>query len=420
MKNTIINKLKLNNKKLIGIICLLIISLTMFLVITNKFNKYQVYDKKHFIGDRFYSYDDLYYINKVFDADETTKHKLIYSSIKHPLLVFNANKIAQFEEGIKNPITFNEHYNFVIILQIITSLTGIIFLFLILYDIFNLKLTAAFLLSLTFLFANSIIISTVLAESFIYSSTLLIINYYCLSKKKYILSGFLGVIIFGTTITNICAWGINCLALISFKDIKAWLKLIASFIISFLVVLGLVYFQDPIYTSIVYENFFQIVAENSTNFAYNNTLTVKLKMLYYYLLSSGLFYIDTVDTDQLGNNFSAAISFIPSANLIITFLTTAVYIPILSTLKKIDRNVIACFLILNFNIILHFGLKFGLYESFLYTPHFLFAIILLLGLSLKHAKKSSYLIYSVIFLILFCELLFNFRSVSDIIRIIGG
>ena len=115
-----------------------------------------------------------------------------------------------------------------------------------------------------------------------------------------------------------------------------------------------------------------------------------------------------------------SISFILNASALITWLTGIIYIYILSIIKKIDRNILACMLILIFNVILHFGYNFGLHEAFLYTPHFLFSVIFLLALGLKKAEKRSAISYSIIILIFICELMFNFQSINDIIEVVGG
>lgn len=369
----------------------------------------------------FFSYDELFYADRIFNKDSEIKYDFAASSVKHPLLIFGANYITKVEYKIFQKVNFADHYQYIINIQILCTIIGTIFLFLILCEIFGLKSIYSFLLSLIYLFSNSTIISTIFVESFVYSSTLLILSYYFISKNKFIISGILGVFVFGTTITNIVIWGIMVLFLNNLKDYKSYLKFFLNFVISFFIITIIISILESEYVGFITKNFFTVVFNNVNKFSVDFEFNQFIKSGFYFLFASPLYYINIVDANQLGTGIGSSISFINSANIFITFLTATIssfILLLISTIfKKIDKNILACIMILFFNIGLHLGLKFGLNEAFLYTPHYLFAIILILGLFLQRFIKYKKIIILAFIIILISELIFNFNSINDIIRI---
>ncbi len=411
-----------NKIMFISIILLTIIASLMFNIICLKLNNKGIY-RNSSVGDRFYSYDDLYYVYHIYNPDPEVKYKKFESVIKHPLLVFGANYTSQLESEIYPELTFEQHYQNVVNIQVICTTIGTIFIFLILYNIFEVNVIYSFILSIIYLLANCTIISTILVESFACSAMLLVLSYYFISKKNVWISGLLGALILGTTITNVVIWGIMVLFLNGFKEYKTYLKMILSFLISSGGILLLIYVIEPAYLELIREKLFDIVEYNIQTFKYNGNNGQSLRNVFYYLFVSPWFYIDTVDANQLGIGIGKSISFIASANIYLVVFTSFMYffigLFISKIFKKYNKNILTCTIILLFNLVLHYGYKFGLYEAFLYTPHFFYIFIFLIGIIIKHYKKYDKVILCSLFIVLFTELLFNFNSISDMIRIAG-
>lgn len=118
-----------------------------------------------------------------------------------------------------------------------------------------------------------------------------------------------------------------------------------------------------------------------------------------------------------------AISFIPSAKILITLLVSTIYITIVTfsikLIKELEKNTFACYGIILFNIYLHFILKFGLTEAFLYTPHFIFAIIILFGVVIKKYEQKHLIIYISLFTVILFQLFYNSQSIADIISLVS-
>jgi|GEM_PF-5404475 len=409
-------------KKNIPLIILTALALLFFFSCSTILKKENIYQSGS--SDRFYSYDDVYYATKVFNSKSTKKYDLVYSSVKHPLFTFGANKFTQMENIVLPNITESGHFYNLVVIQIAVSLVGIIFLYLILRDIFNLKVYLAILLSIIYIFANCVIISTLTVESFVYSSTLLISSYYFISKKRWIISGILGLLVMGTTLTNIAIWGILVIFL-NGKDLNSIIKMIIAFLLTTIVVALGIYIIEGDYLIFIIQNTFGIAMENAERFTVDSSFIMILKRGFYYLFTSGFFYIDTINTNQSGYNVGNAISFVPAANLWITSISVIMYLVlIILIIKKLrkgyDKNIVACLIVLLFNIVLHVVIGFGLIEAFLYTPHFIFSIILLIGLMLKEHEQYEKTIVICLFLLLATELLFNFQSIVDMIKVVKG
>lgn len=163
-------------------------------------------------------------------------------------------------------------------------------------NVIKLRPIYCFLLSLVFLFSNATIISSLIVESFVFSSTLLIMSYYYISKKKPLISGLLGALVLGTTITNIVIWGIM-LILLNLIDMKYIIKTILYFILSCIIIYFSIWIIESNYLNFLSTNFFDIIFENQEKFSVVMSISESIKYAFYYLGISGLFYIDTVNTD---------------------------------------------------------------------------------------------------------------------------
>lgn len=410
------------NKKLLFLIILLCISFCFLGSNFISLAKHNVYSNKYYIKDRFYSYDDIYYMESIFNGNDYVKYNKPYTAVKHPLLTINANKYIKATNSIISDTSNDNHFVRVEFLQLLFSFIGIVYLYLILTNIIKLKPIYAFLLGLVFLFSNATIISSLIVESFIFSSTLLIMSYYYISKKKPLISGLLGALVFGTTITNVVIWGIMVIML-NLDDFKNIIKTILYFVLSCIIILFLIWIIESDYLKYVSSIFLDTIFENQERFSNFMSISESIKYAFYFLGISGLFYVDTVNTDQLGRNLGLAISFIPSAKILVTLLVSSIYITIITLsvklIRELEKNIFACYGIILFNIYLHFILKFGLIEAFLYTPHFIFAIIILFATVIKKYEQRHLIIYISLFTVILFQLFYNSQSINDIISLVS-
>lgn len=249
-------------------------------------------------------------------------------------------------------------------------------------------------------------------------------SYYFIATKRYIISGVLGVLVFGTTVTNVVIWGLMVLFIALRENYKSIIKIGLSFIVTFLIVFSLLYIFYNQYLNTVIDNFISIVIQNKNAFSMDYGFFDTVKRGFYYLFISSFFYIDIQNTNQLGQNLGNSISFVPSANIFIVIVGIILLLVITvlllkPLLKNKDKNIITCFSIILFNIILHCFLKFGIHEGFLYTPHFLFVFIILFSFAYKYYPNYSKYITLGAMTVFFFELIFNFKSIFDMIKLVN-
>jgi len=417
--------LKIIKKDNFLLIILVLISFSTLFSLSMKLRRSNVYnDDITMLSDRFYSYDDLYYAKRIYANMPSDFYKNIQSTIvKHPLLTFGGLTYGNLKTHYAKDVAFVNHYHLIVCIQITLTLISIAYLFIILKDIIKIKKGHAFILSLIYLFANATIISSLIIESFAISSALLIMSYYYLSNKNYLIAGIFGSIIMGITLTNAFIWGIMVLFLIGFKDYKKIIKTLLTCLVSTIIILSLMYLSNSTFMEYLFKDFFKIIFDNADKFKADYSLFNTIKSSFYYLVASSLFYINTVGKSQIGDYSGEAISFIPKANILLTTLSLSIFlliiIPQIKTyIKEKDKHILTCFIILIFNFVLHIGFKFGLYEAFLYTPHFLFTFILLLGTLFKYNKKyiKPLTLFTLLFLLV--QMLTNFKAISDIILVV--
>jgi len=413
------------NNKILLILLLIIISATVFTNINMTLKKHEMYEldisRK---WDRFFSYDDFYYAHFIFNNDIKETIKLPATHIKHPMFALGGHFFTRAENLVFPNLSFTNHYHLIMIFQNFVSIVGIVFMFLILYDCIKIKIEHAFLLSLIFMFSSTVIIASSVIESFIFSSTLLILSFYCLFKKKYVLSGILGVLIWGVTITNVIIWGTLVLFLIGIKDYKNWVKVGISFLITLLLVIGIVYLFNSQYITEYIVNFNEVIKGNTLHYEAKFGFLSIVKHGFHYLFMAVFFYIDTINFRPNGSLKGQVLFFEPSANLIITVLSVVLFVGMIILLikplfKEKNKNVLTCVMVIIYNLFLHCGLRFGLHEGFLYAPHILFAYIILLGLIFKYNKKYVKYIRDFVVIMLTVQLCNNFRFIEEAILVIG-
>lgn len=415
----------LKNDKAPYIVAIIVISFILFNSINFVFKKNNLY--KFDEGrkwDRFFSYDDLYYAKYIFNKDLNQTILLPHTHIKHPLFAVGGHAFTKIEKSFYPKLSFQNHYHLIIMFQNVVSIIGVVFLFLIMYDCLKLKIKTSFLLSLIFLFSSTIIISSTLIETFVFSSSLLILSYYFISKKKYYISGVLGALIFGVTITNIIPWAIMVLFLVGIKDYKNLFKIAVSALVALLIFTGIIYLYNSDYITVYFTNCYKTIKYNAEYFEAKFNAVMIIKYFFYYLFVAPFFYINTVNSRPDGLFHRQSVYFEPSANIFIIILSVLLLLGIILLAIKLfskdrDRNILCCLTIIFYNILLHGVLKFGLHEGFLYAPHILFAYIIMFALLFKHFPKYNKHISYFAFIFLIIQLFNNFRFINEAILAVG-
>jgi hypothetical protein len=403
-----IDNIKKNKTSLIVLAIIIIIYMSIAIVFKNTNYLYEKDTKIQM--DRINSYDEMYYSRVFFSSDLENILNWKTNIVKHPGLTYFGFIYSSVEETIFPSLSNDYHYFGIICLQIIISLIGGIFIYKILSEILKLNQIQTIILSTIYLLSNTVILSTFLAESFIYSGTLLVIAYYYLAKQRPIIGGIIGSLIFGVTITNLFIWGIMVIFLM-----KEWKKIAITLIVFILINLLFILIINAEYRDILLNSFFSVINNNATEFTNHLGIMGIIKYGFYFMGCSSIFYIDTINTNQLGTEVNHAISFIPSANVVIVLLTIVwILFVVYMAIKNIkDRNILACIFILFFNCLLHVVKQFGLIESYLYSLHYFFAEIIIIGFGLKLFKNDKKAMIFLIVLLMF-EIIFNFNGFKDL------
>lgn len=328
-------------------------------------------------NDRFFSMDDSYYVNHFYSLELDNTGRIV----KHPLLSAFAHYVTQLQHVTFGDISISSHYLLIVLGQIIICFIGLVFLFRILKEHYQLPVNIANLLITLYAFSSATLIYTFIAESYIFSGTILIISYWCVLNNKYKSLIVLGILAGGVTITNFAIWAI----IIMFLN-KTFLNKIKLILISGIGLLGVICLL-PI-RQVFYSEFFKVFIGSPQNYSNHYSLLKVLKMGFYSIFGSTYFYIDTVNQSPFGQYKGNAISFIPSSNFLIAVVMCVWILGIIiASVKGIqakDKLLIAPMLVLIFNIVLHVGVQYGLNEAFLYSLHHSFAQILIIAYLMKN------------------------------------
>lgn len=352
--------------------------------------------------DMIISYDDMHYARNIYaDTD-----KDYATSIKHPLLVTLAHGFVHIEEKLFPPKDSTDHYYHIVLLQIILNLLSVIYLYKILKEHIGLKNEWSFLLLTIYELATVSILGTFFVESFIISSTLLIMSYYYLAKQKLIPSIILGILTTGITITNAIPFALMSICLLKKK--KDIFITGISCILGSILILLMIPERDYILT-----NFFSVLNDNKKYIAKSNET---IKYAFNYLLISPFLFIKQSyvfnKKDLLCVRFTTDTNIFVAIFIIIIFSLMAYCI-----IKNIkNRNMLAATFVLIFNFILHIVFKFGLTEATIYALHFLFAEIIILAFSFKiESKNKKVIAITLIILVLILQIVYNTTGFIEIL-----
>ena len=331
--------------------------------------------------------------------DATITNANHYRIDVHPLFLILIQPIVLLLSGI----IMNKMLSIVILSALASSLS-VLFI----YKILNLikkDNKTNIIISLIYLFSFSNIIYTSGIETYNFASLFLIILIYFVLKNKeldnykYLLLVALGVLSLGFTITNFVVFLIILFMLFINKKIslKGSIKIV---FITVLCLFGLNLVQKVIWpnTPIVFRN--SIKSEVST---YTKEIGIKnvIKNDYYNLLIGSNINLK-MSYGDIYNNRNVIIDFINTNIfniLVISILYILSIVLIIRNYKKNKFINISLLLILLFNTILH--IVYGNDSTFLYSLHFLYPIILLIGINLNLEKNNKLKKYINIFLIVF-------------------
>ena len=331
--------------------------------------------------------------------DSTIVNANHYRIDVHPLYLIIIQPVVLLLSGI----TMNKMLS-IVILSAFSSSLSVLFIYKILSLIKKDKKTNL-LISLIYLFSFSNIIYTAGIETYNFASLFLIILVYYvlknneLDKYKNLLLVVLGVFSLAFTITNFIVFLIILFMLFINKkiNIKDSIKVV---LITILCLFGFNMIQKVIWPSapLVFKN--SVIGEAKT---YSKSIGIKnvLKNDYYNsLIGSNIDLIMTYGDTY--NNRNIMINFINTNIfniLIISILYSILVFLIIRNFKKNKFINISLLLILLFNTLLH--IVYGNDSTFLYSLHFLYLIILLLGININLEKSTKIKKYINIFLIVF-------------------
>ena len=359
--------------------------------------------------DKVLSYDDMYYSRKIY-TENPQYTEISYTLIKHPFMSVIGQGITKIENLFFDNTQKADHYFHIVVFQIVINIIGIFYLYRILKEQYNLREKWCFLLLTIYEFATVTLLGTFLIESFLLSSTLLIMSYFYLSKQKLIQSIILGILVTGVTITNSVAFGI--MAIILLKNKKNILKVGGFCLLGFLFISLFLPYRDYLY-----KNFFTGAYENLTVFSENSSVDIRtfFKMIFFYLLSSPIFFINNIHTKIDGFDYFKFDLF-SGKIIILTTILFFIFI-IYNVVKNIkDRNMLAALGVFIYNMFIHVILKFGLYEGTIYGLHFLFAEILMFALGFKIENKiirRTFICFSIILLLV--EIRYNMNGMLNLL-----
>ena len=373
----IINKLSKYYGILIYIMFAAAILFTFAKVIKTQTNYYS--DELKFRWNTVLSYDDIYHARSIY-SEAPNYEKIVGTITKHPFISAFGQIVHKGENIVFDNNNDTDHYYHIVLFQILLNIIGIFYLYKILKEQFKIKDKWCYLILTIYELATVSLLGTLIIDSFIVSGTLLIISYYYLSKQKLVISTILGILVAGLCITNSIAFAIMAIFLLKKK--RNILKVGISCILGVLLVSLFLPYKD-----LLYNNFFSEVQNQTDTFTtVANGMSTYFKLIFYYLLTSPILFLNTIHTQPKGLDY---VTFDLSASylIIIAIITFFIFL-IYNVIKNIkDRNMLAAFGVFIYNMFLHGILKFGLHESTIYGLHFLFAEILMFAFGFKIKNK---------------------------------
>lgn len=286
---------------------------------------------------------------------------------------------------------------------------------------------------LIFVFSFSMMIFSIVPETFIFGGLGLISYYFFLSyintkkgelskKERYLLILF-GIINFGITITN---FGLYILGLIYIllskykinKAIKEFIK-INIFNLIFIIILNIfqriIWSTCPLFWSSIIEglngNGYEEVLYMDFNISISKVIELINQMFNYSIISPN---IELGSEGVCFTSYNFVKYFIIITNISIMGLGIKHIYDLIKKKDKINNYILTIFFCLLYNIVLHF--IYGYNEAFIYSPHYLFFMLILVSYLCNRISKNIVLnIYLIIYLII--EFIFNLLHYIDTLKI---
>lgn len=372
-----------------------------------------VYDlDQHTNNDRFFSLDDVYYAKEIYSLTLENTARIV----KHPLFMVFGNIFMRCEKFFFRETDLRTHYILIIFLQILVQLTAVFYLYGILNEFYKLEKKYIFLILCIYSFSTSAILFTLIAESYIFSGTFLIMSYYYLLKKNLPASVILGVVVAGITITNLAIWLIMAVLLldgIKRKVLTAAFTLVLFVLLVTFLPVGKTFF----------ENFFHVFQNSPKNFSDAFDRYEACIRIIYAIFGTTVFYVNTVNLSPFGEYPGKAISFIPSSNIFTLFFIAVwigmVLFPVFRAHSR--RLLLAPLAILTYNILLHGVKQYGLKEAFLYSLHHFFAQLLIVSsIFLVNDRKIKQIAFIAMLAFFIGEIVVNLKGYCQFYNYVCG
>ncbi len=334
----------------------------------------------------------------------------------HPLFLIFLQTIILLTNGITNSSTLS--------VALIESLAGAISVSC-LYGILkklNIDKIISILITIIYGFSFSILTFSTIPESFIFAGTGLIAYWYivtCLikskeefSKKELLLLIFFGVFSFGITLTNYVSYLIGLVVILLYKyDLKTeWKKIIKYFLLinifNMFCIIFISLFQkfiwksSPLFISSIIDALkgkkYEEINYMDWNFNLNKTIIWIKNTIFYPIISAKI----SIQKDLVANEDVILFeNYFPIINILLTVIFSILFIfiirkIILGFLHKNSENIYTLFILINLltNMVLHY--IYGSNEAFMYSPHFIFLLFILIAMVINELKNKKIKIVS--------------------------
>ena len=384
-----------------------------YLLIFFGLSRTPVFDLTGGHNDRFFSADDLYYVTKIYGLPMDTSPQII----KHPLLAGFGALFTFAERALLGEVSQVLHYELIVMAQLLAALASVFYLYRIFKERYKLPLAGSLILCSIYGFAVSTLFYTFIAESYIWSSLILIMTYYYAGKEKTGATIVLGALAAGVTITNAVLWAIIVGA--SGRNRKKVLLTWVGGGLLFCAVVAVLPIGRLFFTNILTGGM-----NSAQNYSDHYSIPEMLKRTFFSFFGSTVFYIDTAHASPFGDFPGDALSFLPSANPAIVLLGL-VWMGLLICaviLFRRDRRLWPPLAVLGCNLALHGLVQYGLKESFLYSLHHLSAQILIAGLLLvperKGRRKEQKILLLILAVYFVMEILLNLPGYREMLQLV--
>ena len=355
-------------RRLIFFIALMLLYCAIFLLLTRT----GLFSPTH--NDRLFSADDHYYSTEFFSAELDDSPRII----KHPLLIVFGCAFTRLEKAVFGYISLRRHYELIIMMQMCASVLATFFLDLILEGLYKLKCSRALTVCGIFALSFSVLFFTFIAESYILSALLLTASFYFARRHIWIVTGVLGVLTAGVTLTNGVLWAL----IVLLSGDRFWKR--AAVIVSAAAVFCAIAAALPI-RDIFYSTLLTGSKSSLGNYSDRFGFFEVVSRTFFAFFGSTLFYLKTESASPFGQYGGDALSFVPAASVpvVIAGVLWLAALVFAAVRFRRDSRIWAPLAVIAANILLHGAAQYGLKEAFLYSLHHLPAQILAVSLLLS-------------------------------------